>query len=49
VSEAKLVGAGFRTLKFWTDPDSDFGLTLAELAGPGSRLPELVLQDAEQP
>jgi len=31
---AELAGAGFRTLKFWTDPDSDFGLTLAELAGP---------------
>ena len=25
--------SGFRTLKFWTDPDGDFGLTLAELAG----------------
>lgn len=31
---AELAGAGFRTLKFWTDPDGDFGLTLAELAGP---------------
>lgn len=31
---AELAAAGFRTLKFWTDPDGDFGLTLAELAGP---------------
>ena len=31
---AELAGAGFRTLRFWTDPDGDFGLTLAELAGP---------------
>jgi Uncharacterized conserved protein len=31
---AELADAGFRTLKFWTDPDGDFGLTLAELAGP---------------
>jgi hypothetical protein len=31
---AELAGAGFRTLKFWTDPDGDFGLTLAELARP---------------
>jgi L-histidine Nalpha-methyltransferase len=29
---AELAGAGFRTLKFWTDPGGDFGLTLAELA-----------------
>jgi L-histidine Nalpha-methyltransferase len=27
---AELAGTGFRTLKFWTDPDCDFGLTLAE-------------------
>jgi L-histidine Nalpha-methyltransferase len=31
---AELADAGFRTLKFWTDPDGDFGLTLADLAGP---------------
>src|SRR5260221_221480 len=31
---AELAGAGFRTLRFWTDLDGDFGLTLAELAGP---------------
>jgi L-histidine N-alpha-methyltransferase len=31
---AELAVAGFRTLKFWTDPDGDFGLTLAELGGP---------------
>jgi hypothetical protein len=26
--------AGFQTPRFWTDLDGDFGLTLAELAGP---------------
>jgi L-histidine Nalpha-methyltransferase len=31
---AELAGAGFRTLKFWTGPDGDFWLTLAELAAP---------------
>jgi L-histidine N-alpha-methyltransferase len=31
---AELAGAGFRTLRFWTDLDGDFGLTLAELTGP---------------
>jgi L-histidine N-alpha-methyltransferase len=31
---AELAMAGFWTLKFWTDPDGDFGLTLAELGGP---------------
>ncbi len=31
---AELADAGFRTLRFWTDPDGDFGLTLAELAPP---------------
>jgi hypothetical protein len=31
---AELAGAGVRTLRFWTDPDRDFGLTLAELVGP---------------
>ena len=30
---AELAGAGFRTLRFWTDPDGDFGLTLAERPG----------------
>ena len=28
---AELAAAGFQTLRFWTDPDGDFGLTLAEL------------------
>ncbi len=28
---AELAAAGFRTQRFWTDPDGDFGLTLAEL------------------
>jgi L-histidine N-alpha-methyltransferase len=32
--KAELAAAGFRTLKFWTDPDGDFGLTLAEPARP---------------
>ena len=27
--EAELAAAGMRTLRFWTDPDGDFGLTLA--------------------
>jgi L-histidine Nalpha-methyltransferase len=27
--EAELAAAGLRTLRFWTDPDGDFGLTLA--------------------
>jgi L-histidine Nalpha-methyltransferase len=30
--EAELAAAGLRTLRFWTDPDGDFGLVLA---GPG--------------
>jgi L-histidine Nalpha-methyltransferase len=29
---AELAAAGMRTLRFWTDPDGDFGLTLAEPA-----------------
>jgi L-histidine Nalpha-methyltransferase len=29
---AELAAAGFRTLRFWTDQDGDFGLTLAEPA-----------------
>jgi L-histidine Nalpha-methyltransferase len=29
--EAELAGVGLRTLEFWTDPDGDFGLLLAEL------------------
>jgi L-histidine Nalpha-methyltransferase len=33
--KAELAAAGFRTLEFWTDPDGDFGLTLAELPQPG--------------
>jgi len=28
--EAELGAAGLRTLRFWTDPDGDFGLTLAQ-------------------
>jgi L-histidine N-alpha-methyltransferase len=28
--EAELAGVGLRTLQFWTDPDGDFGLLLAE-------------------
>ena len=28
--EAELAAAGLRTLRFWTDPDGDFGLTLAQ-------------------
>jgi L-histidine N-alpha-methyltransferase len=32
--KAELAAVGFRTLKFWTDPDGDFGLTLAEPARP---------------
>ena len=28
--EAELAVAGLRTLRFWTDPDGDFGLTLAQ-------------------
>jgi len=30
--EAELAAAGMRTLRFWTDADNDFGLTLAESA-----------------
>jgi L-histidine Nalpha-methyltransferase len=30
--EAELAAAGLRTLRFWTDPDGDFGLTLAQAA-----------------
>jgi L-histidine Nalpha-methyltransferase len=33
---AELAAAGFRPVRFWTDPDGDFGLTLAEL-GPAGR------------
>jgi L-histidine Nalpha-methyltransferase len=29
--EAELAAAGFQTVRFWTDPGGDFGLTLAEL------------------
>jgi len=32
--EAELAGAGMRTLRFWTDPDGDFGLLLAAPARP---------------
>jgi L-histidine Nalpha-methyltransferase len=32
---AELAAAGFQTLQFWTDPDGDFGLTLAELSERG--------------
>ncbi len=28
---AELAAAGFQTMRFWTDPDGDFGLTLADL------------------
>ncbi len=28
--EAELAAAGLKTLRFWTDPDGDFGLTLAQ-------------------
>jgi L-histidine N-alpha-methyltransferase len=28
--EAELAAAGMKTLRFWTDPASDFGLTLAQ-------------------
>ena len=28
--EAELAAAGLKTLRFWTDPDDDFGLTLAQ-------------------
>jgi L-histidine N-alpha-methyltransferase len=28
--EAELAAAGLRTLRFWTDTGSDFGLTLAQ-------------------
>jgi L-histidine Nalpha-methyltransferase len=31
---AELAAAGFRTVRFWTDPADDFGLTLAELTRP---------------
>jgi L-histidine N-alpha-methyltransferase len=31
--EAELAAAGMRAVRFWTDPDGDFGLTLAEPAG----------------
>jgi L-histidine N-alpha-methyltransferase len=31
--EAELAAAGLRTLRFWTDPDGDFGLTLARADG----------------
>jgi L-histidine N-alpha-methyltransferase len=31
--EAELAAAGMRTLRFWTDHDGDFGLTLAHSAG----------------
>jgi L-histidine Nalpha-methyltransferase len=31
--EAELAAAGLRTLRFWTDPDDDFGLTLAQPGG----------------
>jgi L-histidine Nalpha-methyltransferase len=31
--EAELAAAGLRTLRFWTDPDGDFGLTLAQSPG----------------
>jgi L-histidine N-alpha-methyltransferase len=31
--EAELAAAGMRTLRFWTDADNDFGLTLARSAG----------------
>jgi L-histidine Nalpha-methyltransferase len=33
--KAELAAAGFQTLRFWTDPDGDFGLSLAELAQHG--------------
>ncbi len=29
--EAELAAVGLRTIRFWTDPDGDFGLTLAQL------------------
>jgi L-histidine Nalpha-methyltransferase len=29
--EAELAAAGLRALRFWTDPDGDFGLTLAQV------------------
>jgi L-histidine Nalpha-methyltransferase len=29
---AELAAAGLRSTAFWTDPDGDFGLTLAERA-----------------
>ncbi len=32
--EAELAAAGMRTVRFWTDQDGDFGLTLAEHARP---------------
>jgi L-histidine N-alpha-methyltransferase len=31
--EAELAAAGLATLRFWTDPDGDFGLTLAQSPG----------------
>jgi L-histidine Nalpha-methyltransferase len=31
--EAELAAAGLRTLRFWTDPDGDFALTLAQSPG----------------
>jgi L-histidine N-alpha-methyltransferase len=31
--EAELAAAGLRTLRFWTDPGGDFGLTLAQTSG----------------
>jgi L-histidine N-alpha-methyltransferase len=34
--EAELAAAGLQTLRFWTDPDGDFGLTLARADGPPS-------------
>jgi L-histidine N-alpha-methyltransferase len=37
--EAELAAAGLQAIRFWTDPDGDFGLTLARVVpqpGPGS-------------
>jgi L-histidine Nalpha-methyltransferase len=31
--DAELAAVGLRTLRFWTDPDGDFGLTLAQSPG----------------
>jgi L-histidine N-alpha-methyltransferase len=31
--EAELAAAGMQAMRFWTDPDGDFGLTLARMAG----------------